>query len=234
MKKDKNPDISPSEITDLQVQYTTELETNPQYSLEVDPENKYNMPEKQKAFIKYYVQFKNIPLVCNLCGIDEKEGKSYYLAYSTQQEIRRINLAMYHRQFSMKLLSIDEIGGYLTSMLIDENVPMSDRLDSKDKLKVAQMIIEINKLKSESVADPDVIEAIDITDQIKDLSVKTIKKMITESKENAKSSSSEKEEVIEKLKDENDLTPEEIAYLKTLPLDQIIDLLEKGGEENDN
>ena len=225
-KEEKKVFVPASEVKELEGQYIATINSDPQFSLEVDPENKYKMSDKQKAFIKNYVQFKNIPLACQLSEIDEKEGRAFYLAYSSQQEIRRINLAMYHRQFSTKLLDLDEVGGYLTSLLIDENVAMADRLTSKDKLKVAQMIIDLNELKRTALSDPTVINTVEVTEQIKDLSVKSIKQLLAASQSNETSKS--KDEIIEKLDDANNLSGEEVAYLKTLPVEQLLDLLDKG------
>ena len=65
-KKNKNEELN-DELAHLtmnnsiiQSSYINEVETNPQYSLEVDPENKYNLSQIQKDFIKYYVEFKDI------------------------------------------------------------------------------------------------------------------------------------------------------------------------------
>lgn len=229
MAKKKEPAqmyVATNDLTTLQTQYIDKINTDPEFSLEVDPENKYKMTKNQKEFIKQYVQFKNIPLACQLAGIDEKEGKAYYLAYSSQQEIRRINLAMYHRQFSTKLLDLDQIGGYLTSLLVDENVAVADRLNTKDKLKVAQMIIDLNELKRTAFSDPGVIDAVVVTEQIKDLSVKSIKQLISAS--HSTEANKSKDEIIEQLDEENNLSGEEVAYLKTLPVEQLLDLLEKG------
>lgn len=231
-RKVEKESINPSEVTDLQTQYNHELDTNPKYSLDVDPEDKYKMPYKQKQFIAAYVQFKNVPIACQLCGIDEQEGKSFFMAYSSQQEIRRINLAMYHRQFAARLLTIDEIGGYLTSLLTDQNVPLKDQLESRDKIRVAQMIIDLNKLKAEALSNPEVIEAVDITDQIKNLSVNTIKNMLNTASKDAKEKLKSKDEVIRQLTEEENLSPEEIAYLRTLPLDKILEIVEKGSNDD--
>ena len=227
-KKDENLPalISGQELQKIEDDYAIELETNPKFSLEVDPTDIYHMPEKQKEFIKWYVQFKNVPLACQLCEIDEREGKSYFMAFSSQQEIRRINMAMYHRQFASKLLSIDEVGGYLSSLLVDANVPISERLPSKDKLKVAQMIIDLNMLKQKAINEPQEVDAIDITEQIKDLSVKSIKQLIDNSK--SPKTAMEKEDIIDAINSDNRLTIEEVAYLRTLPLGELLDLLEKG------
>ena len=227
MAKNKNQDlIGPDEVKEIQKEYMAVIETDPKYSLEVDPENKYQMTEAQKEFIKYYVQFKNVPVACKLAGITEAEGKAYFVSFTSQQEIRRINLAMYHHQFSARLLSIDEIGGYLTSLLMD-NVPVADQIGMKEKLQVAKMIIDLNTLKQKSFNDPKTIEAIDLTNQIKDLSVKSIKQLLDNSK-NTNEKMDEKDEVIYALKEENQLSPEEVTYLKTLPLQELLELLERG------
>ena len=196
------------------------------FSLEVDPENKYHMLEDQKKFIKNYVQFKNIPLASELSGIDKETGTAYFMAYSTQQEIRRINLAMYHRQFNNKLMTIDEVGGWLTSVMVDENVPIVERLKTKDKLEVAKMIIDLNKLKANALEKPQILDAVVIEDQLKDLSVESIQNLINVSA-NSEKVEKERQEVINEIQAENDrLTPEELAYMKTLPLDALLEMLE--------
>lgn len=210
----------------LEEGYANKINTDIKYSLEVDPENKYHMLDDQKEFIKNYVQFKNIPLAAELSGIDKQTATSYFMAYSTQQEIRRINLAMYHRQFNNKLLSIDEIGGWLTSVMVDEHVPIGERLKTKDKLEVAKMIIDLNKIKANALEQPQILDAVIIEDQLKDLSVESIQNLINVSA-NSEKVEKDRQEVINEIQAENDrLTPEELAYMKTLPLDALLEMLE--------
>lgn len=212
----------------LQAAHTQELETNPKYSLDVDPENKYGMSDMQKEFIRHYVNFKNVNTAAELTGIDQDVAKQYFIAWPTQQEIRRINLALYQRQFSSRLVTLDEIGGYLTSMLTGEFVPMGDQLSARDKLKVVQMLIDLNKFKAGAIQDPTVIMARDINVQLKNLSVTTIRQLIE-----AKSSMSEKNDVIEVFDNTSNssLSPEEQAYLSTLPTEQLLDLIEQTNKE---
>lgn len=224
-----NNEVPFEELSDLEKGYLTQLESDPQYSLEVDPTNKYNMSEKQKDFIKYYVQFKNVPLASQLCDITEKEGKQYYLSFTGQQEIRRINLAMYHRQFSARLLDINEIGGYLSSILMDTNVAIADRLSPKDKLEVAKMIINLNEMKRKTMSNPLEAEYTDLGAQMKNLSVKSIKQLL-DTANNPDPTHDDKTGAIEKLNADGHLSPEELAYLNTLSLDQLLDLIEKGNE----
>lgn len=227
-------------VQKVQDDIITELQTNPLYSLEPDPTGELKMSDDKKLFLKNYIEFKNIPLASQLAGIDEKTGRSYWLDGQCRSEIRRINLAMYQRKFSKRLLSIDEIGGYLTSMLIDEDVTASDRLESREKLKVAQMIIDLNKLKTESYKKPNVIEYVEIEKQVKNMDIKSIKHLINEANKLADptspvqaavtSVSAEKDELISQISTINYLDPSEIAYLKTCSIEELQELIDRGKE----
>lgn len=220
-RKKKDTDqlpMSVEEANKLEQEYEHELETNPKYSLEVDPEKKYNLSIDQRNFIQYYVEFKNINIAAELSGIDMDTAKAYFVSYSSQMEIRRINMALYQRQFHSKLLDINQIGGYLSSLLTDTNVPIADRLKSSEKLKVAQMIIDLNMLKINSMQNPSIIMNNDINLQLKDLSVDAIRELLKQS---------------EKRKEPNtystvceELTPEEEAYLSTLPTEDLLQILD--------
>lgn len=208
-----------------------ELNTNPEFSLIVDPLSKYNMQDKQKEFVKYYCDYKSIPVAAELADIDMHTAKLYFTAYASQQEIRRINRAMYQRQFSNKLLSIDNIMSWLSSLITDENVPTGDRIKTMDKVRVAQVLIDMQKYKNEAINDPNVILHTDIETDIKSLSVKSIKMLI--SQRNKQITQNDNDNLIEEIKDDKTLMPEEEAFLKTLSHKELLDLIEttaKGGE----
>lgn len=208
-----------------------ELANNPEFSLAVDPLNKYSMSEEQKTFIKHYCEFKSIPMAAELSNIDLNTAKSYFVAYSSQQEIRRINKAMYQRQFSSKLLSIDEIASWLSSLITDDGVPMADRVKTMDKVRIAQMLIDLQVYKNQAINDPSNIIDVDIESEIKDLSVESIKSLL--SQKNSKKEDEKKKEGIQAIKDSYDvpLSPEEEAFLKTLPAKDILKLLNDSSKE---
>ena len=207
----------------------TELNENPEYSLVVDPTDKYSMSETQKAFIKNYVNFKSIPMAAELTGIDLDTAKSYFVAWSSQQEIRRINKAMYQRQFSHELLTIDELGGYLSSLITDEDVPLADRVKTMDKVRIAQMLIDLQLYKNQAINNPAELMNIDLEGEIKELSVQSIKMLLYQKK----SKKENRKDIIDV--SANDLLPEEEAFLKTLPADELLKLIDetsKGGNDN--
>lgn len=229
-KKNEINKISASEAPLLYEGYKEQLETNPQYSLEVDPLDKYKFSAEQKKFIEYYIQLKNIPAAADLAGIDKSVANQIFMMYNTQQEIRRINLAMYHRQFSNKMLSIDEIGGWLTSILMDENVSLADTLSTKDKLSVAKILIELNSLKREALANPEIIDYTEVEEQLKDLSVNSIKQMLSNA--NSKKNREEKDKVLESIQEKHGFSTEEMTYLKSLPMKDLVELMNEGTKED--
>ncbi len=206
-----------------------ELDENPEYSLVVDPTDKYSMSETQKAFIKNYVNFKSIPMAAKLTGIDLDTAGSYFVAWSSQQEIRRINKAMYQRQFSHKLLTIDELGSYLSSLITDENVPLADRVKTMDKVRIAQMLIDLQLYKNQAVNNPEELMDVDLEGEIKELSVQSIKMLLYQKK----SKKENKKDIIDV--SANDLLPEEETFLKTLPADELLKLIDETNKRgNDN
>ena len=235
MKKTKSKPIKPVEVIEqenvaLTNSLAMEIENNPKYSLLVDPENKYGMNDLQKEFIRYYIEFKNIPLAAELCGLEIAQAKEIFGSYSAQAEIRRINLALYHRQFQHKMLTIEQLGGWLSSLITDENVPVADRLKPTEKLKVAQMLIDMNDFKRNAFDNPNIIMVQNIEAELKNLSVNAIKQLIYTT--NIKSDD-EKDKVLKQLQENNTYTPEEVAYLKTLSINELLKYLDISVNNNE-
>lgn len=218
-------------VLSLQNNYIDEIKTNLDYSLEIDPYHKYNFTPDQIEFIRNYIQFKNVATAAELSKIDVDKGKEYFLNYNIQKEIRRIHSALYQRQFCSKLLSLDQMGGYLTSLLTDSNVPIADRLTSSEKLKVIDIMLKITEMKAEGMAQPEIIIEKDLDEQIKDLSVDTIKHLLEQ-----KSDKNKKQEMISKMDKDSTLSLEEKSYLQTLPTSELLKILNeinKGENKNE-
>lgn len=218
------------ENTQITENLAKELDTNPEFSLEVDPTNKYSMSENQKKFVKNYCEFKSIPMSAELSGISLDEAKSYYVAYSSQQEIRRINRAMYQRQFSNKLLSIDEISSWLSSLITDENVPIADRVKTMDKVRIAQMLIDLQLYKNDAINNPSKLIDANIETEIKELSIKSIKTLLKQKDE----IKNKKIESIDATNSTQELSPEEEIFLNTLPTKDVVNLLNESNDKKEN
>jgi ribosomal protein L29 len=213
---------------DAQTVYITEILNDPRYSTLPDPEGKLGLTDDQKRFIVNYLDFRNLPLASQFSKISEEEGVAYFQDYKIRNEIRRINTALYQRKFARRLLTLDEIGGYLTSQLIDADTPECDRLDPRDKLKVAQMIIDINQIKAESFDNPNVIEYQTIDAQMQDMSVEELNQLLAETKSGSSHISEEQQQVMDEkmayisiITEGQTTLAEEYSYLRTLSLEEL-------------
>lgn len=225
--------LSSAEMQRLQTEYQSELASNPEFSLDPDPTGELGLSITEKCFVQHYVNFKSIATAAELAGIEPDVAQEYFVSYKIQQEIRRINRALYHRQFMCKLLTLDDLGGYLSSLLMDENVPIADKLKTGEKLRVVELIMRLNEMKSAAMQNPAEFAARDIETQLKDLSVATIQNMLA-----TNSSIKEKTEIVNRM-DDGTLTPEEKAFLTTLPVQELLKMCEdlnkkKGGGNDDS
>ena len=210
-----------NEIEQLTTNYNQALNEDVNFSLEIDPTNKYKFSEVEKEFLKAYIQLKNVEASCNLSGMELEPGMKFLLSYNAQSEIRRINLAICHHQFNSKMATLEEIGGYLTSLITGEYTPLTEQLTTKEKLEVSKIIVDINKLQQGAIENPSIILTKNIDMDLKNLSVSTIKNMLETS-----------EKIDTTGVSEITLTPEEVANIKTQSKEylELLNLVNKGGK----
>jgi CHASE3 domain sensor protein len=133
------------------------------------------------------------------------------------------------------MLSLDEIGAYLSAIATDQ-VPDVDKLSTKDKIPILKMLIELNELKKDCYDNPQIIEAVKLEEDVKQLSVKAIKNLIDASYDTTEN---EKEDIIKSLNADNSLSKEDIEFLQKMNKDELLNLLtdlsdKKKGETNEN
>lgn len=232
MKK-KGPAINlPIELAnEVQDELINELQTNPIYSLEPDPLGELGFTKEKILFVKNYLNYRDIVTAANMSNIEIGKARDYLNDAQVKHEIRRINLVLNKRKFAKRLLSMDEIGGYLTSLLIDDDVFEHEKLSNKEKIEVTKLIIALNKEKIVSLQNPNpYLDATIIENDIKDLSATELKNLITKIQITNKSSVSETElverrKIINELNKDNNFDPSELAYLETLSLKELTDLI---------
>ena len=210
-----------NELSVLDKSYLKRLDEDKRYSLEIDPYNLYEFDDVHKQFIYYYVQHRNVPLAAKLAGINENKGIELFREHAVREEIDRINIAMYARNFSTKMLSLEEIGAYLSAIATDQ-VPDVDKLSTKDKIPVLKMLVDLNVLKKDGYDNPQVIEAIEIEKDVEKLSVKAIKNLIDASYDTTEA---DKDDIIKSLNVDASLSEDDITFLKSLSKDDLLKLL---------
>lgn len=237
MSKKKKQEIVKLRKDDLGMNYLKSLEDDPKYQIEVDPDDFYEMSGEHKTFVKLFVQYRNLAVVAELMELDPVTAKDYFTRYSTQQEIRRINTAIYHRQVATNIIAFEDIGSYLSSWLIGADITEADRLKKSEKLQVVKLLMDWHKSMREIIQKPEIITVQTIEDEIKELSVANIKqllatKSILKANEEKKMSkplpnTDNKDELIAQLNEDNVLSKEELEYLETLSVKDLLALLKE-------
>lgn len=195
---------------------------------EIDKNNKYNLNNIQKEFVKYYIEFKNIPLVAQFIGIDEAFAVDIFKGYGVQEEIKRINTELYRARFNSKMISLSELGSYVSSLITGEGVPLSEQLNKKEKLDAVKILINIYELKNKAIDNPADLNVYDYTteEEIKKLSLSSIKSLLNE-----KGKEEKKNELIKTIDESGLLTIEDKALLKSLSTDELVTLLNEVNEK---
>lgn len=220
--------ISTYENARVMSEYSKLLENDPTYSLEVDPKKMYKLTNEEKNFIRFYLEYRNVPYVASILKIKVDEANDIFAKYSVQQEIKRINHSLCLRQFQTKMLSIPELAAYLTSFITDENVPEAKQLTTADKVDLAKYLINLNVSMSQAMSDPSIVMTNTFETKVKDMSVETIKSMLT-----ASDNIEKKRALIDKINAEGQLTLEDTSFLETLSVDELLNIVTKlEGEEN--
>lgn len=196
---------------------------------DVDKDGKYGLSDVQKEFVKYYIEFKNIPLTAQFIGIDEAFAVDIFKGYGVQEEIKRINTELYRKKFNNKMLSLSELGSYISSLITNEDVPINEQLNKKEKLDAVRLLINIYDLKNKAIDNPAELNVYDYTteEEIKKLSLSSIKSLLNE-----KGKEEKKNELIKTIDKAGLLTIEDKALMQSLSIDELVTLLNEvnGGE----
>lgn len=147
------------DLTTVQKEYDKTLSMEPQYSLNVDPKNEYNLLPKEKQFVKYMVELNDINQVGKILKLNEFQIQTIYFKYGVREEIVRIKSAIRHRQCSRKMLTLSELGGYASSMIMDEG-PEYEKIDAKTKVKYMDIVLKIHDAQSKVIDSPEVLDIV--------------------------------------------------------------------------
>lgn len=204
------------------------LKTDPLYSLEADPTGALNLTNEEKRFIELYINYRNFGVVSTMMNIKVEDAVNIYMKFDVKNEIERINSAIYKHQYCKKMIDIDEIGGYLSSLMDDSFVPEVDRLKPMDKVKVADMILKVRQIQNEILQrNQEIIDVGKTDDALKELSVSSIKQLI----DNIESGDSALDEETEQKIKDSTMSPSDIDALKSLPTTDIISILNEATKQ---
>lgn len=124
----------------------------------INSQHEHFMTDTQKEFVLLYSQYHDPFVVGDMLRLTREETVEVWSNYYVQRALEELGQIMFHKQLVAKLDSIDELGGYLTSLLTDQDIPQCDKLSPKDKLAVCKLIIQLNEFKASLfVNSPDFI-----------------------------------------------------------------------------
>lgn len=192
---------------------------------DIDKQNKYSLSELEKTFISYYIEFKNLVLISNMLHLDQDQVLAIYKSYGVQEEIKNINNELIREKFKVKMLNLNDIGSYLTTLITNENVPLSEQLNKKEKLDAVKLLIQIHGLIDKGLNNPaELVNYQEVDkDELKQLPINTIKDLIK-----IRETSLEKEKLINEIDKNNTMSIEDKALLKSLSVEELVNLLKKG------
>lgn len=114
----------------------------------IDAQNEYFMTDIQKEFVFLYTQYHDPFVVGEMLHLTLEETFEVWSNYYVKRALEQLGKIMFYKQLAVKLDSIDELGGYLTSLLTDQNIPECDKLSPKEKLSICDLIIKLNEYKA--------------------------------------------------------------------------------------
>lgn len=190
----------------------------------VDPSGIYGMTDEQKKFVLLYLNYRDIVLVGNLLGIDKNKAKSYFTEYGVQQEIWRLNQMLIEKQCESKMLTLADLGGWLSSIMTEKGLPVAvaAKISIKDKLKAAELIMALNEKMNTAMSDPSEIIYAEVEKKFDTLSIAELQDLVKGKKpDEEKAIADEKETLIESLPGHDNLTGDDISYLRTLSMNEL-------------
>lgn len=152
----------------------------------------------EKEFIVTWLNTYNLEIVENVMDMNNKEAMKMLNNFYVSKEINRLEKEIAIYRTSEKIMSLDEIQSYLSSWILDYNLPISQRLSNKDKLEAIKLLEKIKEYKDKVYdGDLNVIDVIPNEEELDNLSISDIKKILDE--RNLKSKLEEKEKEILKI-----------------------------------
>lgn len=138
----------------------------------------YEFTAEERQFISLWVEFKNLVTIAGMMDVSIKEASKFLANEHIRNEISRISNARMHKRFDARQMTLDNILGFLTTCITDENVPISEQLSTKEKLVATKLYMDAQKLKALSMESPSVLDNMPVMEVLQDASLKTIKALL--------------------------------------------------------
>lgn len=183
-----------------------DLKTHQELNMKVrdwDEFKVHKFTDVEKEFIVTWLNTYNLDIVKETLSISNGDAMKIFNNFYVSKEISRLEKEIALYRTSQKIMSLDEIQSYLSTWILDYNIPISQRLSNKDKLEAIKLLEKIKEYKDKAFdGDLEVIDVIPNEEELDNLSINDIKKILDE--RNLKGKLEEKKEEILKIESDSD------------------------------
>lgn len=149
----------------------------------VDPTGMHEFTEDERVLIETWIQYKNLDLVSQVTHLDMPSLLNKINSYYISNEIKRIEETYNQMRLCKGIMSLDDMQSYLSSMIVDFDMPYAERIAPKDKLNAIKTLMQVKMAKEQSFK-PDVIDVLPTEEDLDNLSVESIKLLLNQEVDN--------------------------------------------------
>ena len=183
-RKEKEEKLNQSPVKKDEEVMGIDLKEHQKLNMEVNDWDEFKVhrfTNVEKEFIVTWLNTYNLEIVKETLNMDEKDAMKMFNNFYISKEISRLEKEVALYRTSQKIMSLDEIQSYLTTWILDYNLPISQRLSTKDKLEAIKLLEKIKEYKDKAFdGNLDVIDVIPNEEELDNLSIDDIKKILDE------------------------------------------------------
>lgn len=116
-----------------------------------------NLSNSQRDFITIFYQTNSLNMTKNLLNLSVDDVVFLYKDPLVRDILRKLEVERQKKLFKRKMLSLEELGIYLSNHLVDYDLPLSEKFDNKEKLDASKLLLDIHKTMNSYVENPNVL-----------------------------------------------------------------------------
>ena len=115
------------------------------------------LTDLQKDFIVIYHQTNSLNQTKNLLNLSVEDTTFLYKDPLVQTILKKLEIERQKKLFKKKMLSLEELGIYLSNHLIDIDIPLSEKFDNRERLEASRLLLDIHKTLNSYTENPNIL-----------------------------------------------------------------------------
>lgn len=116
-----------------------------------------NLNDSQRDFITIFFQTNSLNMTRNLLNLSVEDCVLLYKDPLVRDTLRKLEIERQKKLFKNKMLSLEQLGIFLSNHLIDYDMPLSERFDNKEKIDATKLLLDIHKTMNSYVENPNIL-----------------------------------------------------------------------------